>query len=108
MRLVEDHAGALAAAGGVGKGRTADILGGGVMGRLVGVAVMVGLVLVGAPDARAYDCTGKDGEYCCGSSVCICDNGEWVFQDECLYGCEGAGPDANCKPKPFCVGKSNG
>jgi len=65
-------------------------------------------VLLCASQAQAYNCSGKDGEYCCGSSVCICDNGEWVFQDECLYGCEGAGPNANCKPKPFCVGKGNG
>ena len=67
------------------------------------------VVLVGLPQAaHAYDCTGKDGQYCCGSDVCICDSGDWVFQDECLWGCEGAGPNAKCKAKPFCSGKSNG
>lgn len=40
--------------------------------------------------AAAFDCTGKSGEYCCGNNVCICDAGEYVFMDECLYGCEGA------------------
>ena len=77
------------------------------MRRLI-ICLALGAALLSALDAHAYNCTGKDGEYCCGSSVCICDNGEWVFQDDCLYGCEGAGPNANCKPKPFCVGKSNG
>ena len=88
--------------------------GGGAMNRPgVGKNHLIGLLLAAlvfwSPlRASAYDCTGKDGQYCCGSYVCICDNGEWVFQDECLYGCEGVGPNAKCKPKPFCTGKANG
>ena len=65
-----------------------------------------------AAPCSGYCCGKADGEWCHNNDLWICDNDADVFVDDCLYGCnEGAGPDANCAPKPcdgYCCGKANG
>lgn len=77
--------------------------------KLALATILAAGLLVGPSMAQAYSCAGKDGEYCHANEIYICDSGELVFIDGCLYGCnEGDGPNANCSPPPFCKGKANG
>ena len=65
-----------------------------------------------APPCSGFCCGKADGEWCHNNEILICDDDEDVFADPCLYGCnEGAGPSADCYPKPcdgYCCGKADG
>ena len=79
---------------------------------LATVAATLLLALTPA-SARAFTCAGKaDGEWCHNNEIWICDNGQVMFIDGCLYGCnQGDGPDADCSPPPcngFCCYKNDG
>jgi len=83
------------------------------MKRLIAPVALAAFLILAPATVSAYSCAGKaDGQWCHNNEIWICDGGEPVFTDPCLWGCDqGAGPNASCSPKPctgFCCGKADG